>query len=231
VLERAEALAVSTLRSLTLYQVGGCPRTVRPCAARCAAPLVGSAAFTPALNYSGNWVNVACGCGREADCSCGALHVVILETPVGRVDQVVIDGTELDPSAYRVDNGRELVRTDGDPWPVCQDMSAAPGEEGAFTVTYLNAWPVDGLGAYVAGRLAYEYVKACKGGKCALPTGVTELSRQGVTMQIRTDMFADGLTGLREVDDWTSRYNPHRLRRKPGVYTPDIRPARHTLGG
>lgn len=228
---RSESLAVSTLRALTLYQVGGCARTVRPCAAGCAMPTLTISTFTPTLNYSGDWVNVACGCGRAADCSCGALHVVLLATPVGRVDRVVIDGVELDPSAYRVDNGRELVRTDGDPWPICQDMSAAVGEEGTFAVTYLNAYPVDDLGAYAAGRLAYEYMKACMGGNCSLPSGVTEISRQGITMQIRLDMFEGGLTGLREVDDWTARYNPHRLRRKPAVYTPDLRGHRHTLGG
>lgn len=230
VIAYAEDMAASTLRALTLYQVGGCSRTVRPCAATCNPGLLGSLGWSPHINASGNWVNVSCGCGRPEPCSCGAVPTVLLPTPVGRVDEVVIDGAVLDPSAYRVDSGGRLVRTDGGSWPLCQDMRAAPGEEGTFTVTYLNAYPVDPLGAWVSGRLAYEYAKSCTGGTCSLPSGITEITRQGITMEIQLDMFAQGLTGIREVDDWTARYNPNRLRRKPRVYTPDLPEPRQTLG-
>lgn len=214
--EYAEAMAVATLRMLTLYQVGGCEVTVRPCAESC------GAGWSPSLNASGDWVNVSCGCGGSLPCGCGRLPLVRLDTPVGRVSDVSIDGASLSASAYSVLNGGMLLRTDGGEWPRCQDFSAAPGQEGSFTVTYLNAYPVDGLGAWAAGVLAYEYAKACMGGKCQLPAGVTQVARQGITMELQNDMFANGLTGLRAVDDWTAKFNPNRLRRKPLVYSPDL---------
>lgn len=214
--EYAEAMAVATLRMLTLYQVGGCEVTVLPCADSC------GSRWYPHINSAGDWVNVACGCGSALPCGCGQLPVVRLDTPVGHVSDVSIDGASLDPSAYRVLDGGLLVRTDGGSWPRCQDLSAPVGGEGSFTVTYLNAYPVDGLGAWAAGTLAYEYAKACMGGKCQLPAGVTQVARQGITMELQNDMFANGLTGLRAVDDWTAKYNPNRLRRKPIVYSPDL---------
>lgn len=211
----AEAMAVSTLRMLTLYQVGGCEVTVRPCAPRC------GTGWSPTIDPSGNWVNMACGCGSNLPCGCGRAPVVELDTPVGRISEVTIDGAPLDPSAYLVLDGGLLVRTDGGEWPRCQDFTAGAGEEGSFAVTYLNAYPVDGLGSWAAGVLAYEYAKACMGGDCALPSGVTQISRQGISMEIQSDMFSDGLTGLRLVDDWTATFNPNRLRRKPMVFSPD----------
>lgn len=211
----AEAMAVSTLRMLTLYQVGGCDVTVRPCAASCDG-------WSPSINTNGDWVNVSCSCGLPVPCACGRVPAVSLDTPVGHITEVRIDGAVLDGSAYRLVDGGLLLRVDGGVWPRCQDFTAAPGEVGAFTVTYLNAYPVDGLGAMAAGVLAFEYAKACMGGACALPAGVTQISRQGITMELQNDMFANGLTGLRLVDDWTAKYNPNRLRRKPAVYSPDM---------
>ena len=57
--ETAMNLTVATLRSLTLYRVGGCPITVRPCVARCCID-----AFNPHLNALGQWVN-SCGCSTR----------------------------------------------------------------------------------------------------------------------------------------------------------------------
>lgn len=234
---RSEALAVSVLRSLTAYQVGGCPVVLRPCAQGCAnpgswlaAPVLGgdsSALGAPVgpwwahIDVTGQWVNTSCGCGVHG-CSCTRVPEVVLPGPVGHVVRVMIDGAELDPSAYRVDDGNRLVRTDGEQWPRCQDMLAAPDQVGAFTVEYLNANPVDGLGAWVAGVLAYEFSLACTGGACRLPRGVTSIARQGVSMNIPTGAFDDGLTGIEEVDAWVRTWNPNRLKMPVTVWSPDV---------
>lgn len=237
---RAEALAVGTLRSLTAYQVGGCPVTVRPCAKGCAAPLYYEAPVTGAaadalgaavgpwwasVGVDGQWVNTSCGC--TTDCSCTTVSEVVLTGPVGAVGQVVIDGTVLDPSTYRVDNGNRLVRLDG-AWPRCQDMSAAADAQGAFAVTYTPGWPVDDTAAWVAGKLAVEFAQACTGGKCRLPNGVRQVTRQGVSMDIPASMFAGGITGITEVDAWVRIWNPNALTLPSQVWSPDLRPPRRT---
>ena len=71
-------------------------------------------------------------------------------------------------------------------------MTLADTEPDTFSVTYLNGYPVDGLGAYAAGVLAMEFAKACTGGKCRLPAGVTSVARQGVSLQIATGAFPAG---------------------------------------
>lgn len=222
--ERAEHLAVSTLRNLTLNRVGGCPITVRPCSQGCESPTVGywagtATTFFPHVNARGRWVN-SCGCSGR--CHCGpAMAELVLDGPVGRVDEVFVQGVILDESLYRLD-GDTLVRLDGEPWPACQDMTQNNHGPDAFSVTYLRGYPVSFMGAIAAGVLANEFAKACSGKSCALPAGVTQISRQGSTLTISADMFGEGLTGIREVDAFTAQWNPNRLRVRPMVYSPDV---------
>jgi hypothetical protein len=213
--ERAAALAVSTLRSLTGYQVGGCPITVRPCSLGCAQqrsyniwPVTGEPGSGPWINTQGRWVN---GCGCSTSCSCTSLSEVILPGPVGRVEEVMLHGVVMDSGDYRVDNGNRLVRTDGDTWPICQDMTQPDDGDDAFAVTYLNAIPVDANAAYAAGLLAYEFVKACGGSKCSLPKNVTQIARAGLVIEIEPGAFPTGLTGILGVDAWLRTVNPYRV--------------------
>ena len=229
--QRAIALASSTLQRLTGNRVGNCSVTVRPCKAACAknGPMrlyYGYGAFNPYINSLGQWVN---GCGHSASgCSCIQLCEVRLPRPVGRVDEVMLDGSVVDPANYFVSDNKLIWAGDGCPWPACQDLSKPDTEVGTFSVTYLNAYPVDSLGAYAAGTLAMEYAKACGGGRCRLPAGVTTVVRQGVTMEIASGAFPDGLTGIREVDAYLALWNPMGLQRQGAVWSPDVhRPQVH----
>lgn len=218
---RAKALAGQTLRMLTGFRVGGCAITVRPCKVSCVANsnwYYGEGTFHPYINTYGSWVN-ACGC--QTSCSHTVVEQIELPMPVGRVDQVKVDGLILDPTDYRVDDGRWLVRTDGGVWPTTQNMALLDTAPDTFSVTYLNAYPVDGLGAYAAGLLACEFAKACSGVKCSLPNGVTEIVRAGIAMTIQRGAFPDGFTGIREVDAYVRSWNPGHLTSPPRVWTPD----------
>lgn len=238
---RAEMLAWSTLASLSGYQFSTCPITVRPCAAGCLTPgtyqvspalaLAGTYAgirptsrsgFTPHIGVNGQWVN-SCGCA-SGDCSCTALCEAILPGPVGAITEVRLDGAVLDPSAYRVDNGNRLVRTDGECWPRCQDMAAAVTEEGTFAVTYYLGVAPNALLDFAAGVLAKEYALACLGDECRLPSNVTAITRQGVSYQMNADPFVNGFTGIDEVDAVLRIYNPNGLRMAPVIASPDARP-------
>ena len=170
--DRATLLATETLRRLTGYRVGGCPVTVRPCRASCVnvTPLpYYTGGYYPHPNAAGYWVN-SCGC--TDNCSCDALCTVNLPTPIGQIIEVRVDGDLVLPTDYAIIRD-QLTWTGGGecPWPTCQDLALGDTEPGTFSVTYLNSWPVDTLGAYAAGVLAYEYAQACIGNnKCRLPS-------------------------------------------------------------
>ena len=103
-------------------------------------------------------------------------------TSVASITEVNIDGEVLPPDAYRVDNFRLLVREDGECWPACQSMGRPLGTPGTMGITYVPGVAPGAAGLWAAGVLACEYALACTGGKCRLPSSVTSVSRQGVTM-------------------------------------------------
>lgn len=233
----AEALATQTLRALTAYKVGGCPVTVRPCARRCTpgttllAPVgsQGEGIVGPYI-LDGAWFN-SCGCRTADACGCGVVQEIILPGPVGSVTQVQLGTAVLDESAYRVDNDTHLVRTDGEPWPACQDMNLPAGADNTFAVTYTQGALVDALGAAAAGALAFELAQAACGAPCNLPPGVTSVMRSGTSMQIEPGSFPGGLTGIFVVDAFIRYWNPHLVVTASDVFSPDVpRPRRQTWG-
>lgn len=204
--DRAVALTSETLHRLTGNRVGGCPVTLRPLAqgAPCPPGYYSGGVFTPYINTFGDWVN---GCGSAQHCE------IALPRPVGRVDEVKVDGTALNASDYRVDSGNLLTWQGAGacPWSkaLLQDPTVPDSEPGTISVTYLNAYEVDGNGAYAAGLLAVEFAKACMGAKdCRLPRGVQTISRDGTSVQLISGAFPDGKTGIREVDSYTALWNP-----------------------
>jgi hypothetical protein len=209
---RAEILAGQTLRMLTLNRVGGEPITVMPCARTCRKPRFNTTLFFhPVLLESGAYANCFCG----SDCSCSCAPTVLLTGPVGRIDEVKVNGVVLPEDAYHVEDGNQLVRLDGEGWPACSGTN--------FTVTYLNGHEVDALGEYVGGLLAVEYLLAMTSSKkCRLPANVTTVTRQGISMELSTGMFPDGTTGIKEVDTYVWQWNPYGMKTRPEVYSPDI---------
>lgn len=233
----AEMFGWTTLQVLSGHQIGICPVMVRPCKKSCrfgtyyVAPASGSggSSFTPHL-VNGQWVNSWC--GDRFDCSCSSVEEVVLPGPVGAVVEVKIDGIALPDTAYRVDNGNRLVRTDGEGWPYCQDMSAADSEEGTFSVTYIQGAAPDPLVDYAAGILAEEFYKSIIGDKkCRLSSTVTAVTRQGVSYEMTRGLFENGRTGIPEVDSILSRFNPYSLKTRPVIASPDSMPVRRPTAG
>lgn len=217
----ALAYASATLERLTAYRVGVCPLKLRPAVLRGSTGGCGGYLdpFTPGLgpvNWQGRWYNSWPNRDRKA---------LWLPPPVGRIDEVKVNGSVVDPGDYALQNGNILVwrgaETDT-PWPLEQDMSLPDTEVGTMSVTYLNRFPVDAAGANAVTLLALEFAKACANKTCQLPANVTTLVRQGVTMEIAAGSFPGGETGIRSVDAWTAQWNPHRSQRPVMVYSPDM---------
>lgn len=231
---RSEALAWSTLSALLGYRLSLCPSTIRPCIKGCnkmtwtVAPVTSSGVFSPYIS-NGVWYN---GCGCKTECSCTELCEVIMPTTVGGIEEVWVDGAVLPTSAYRVDNGTRLVRTDGGCWPSCQDMSQDAHGPDAFSVLYYPYLAPNDMLRYAAGVLAVEFYHACAGKQCRLPSGVTNVARQGVVFEIQNGLFMNGFTGIREVDAILGIYNPHGIKSPARVLSPDSPKARfQTWGG
>lgn len=207
---------------------GVCEATVRPCG-NPGSPLGWSSIFWTypwiPMKFGATWVNMGpCGCSMES-CGCRPYPAVNLgRTDIQSVETVTIDGVELDPGDYRLDNHQMLVRTDGGRWPCCQNLALDSGE-GTFIIELTYGFPIPSSLKRAATVLTSELIKACVGDEgCALPRTTQTIVRQGVTMDLfdPAEIIASGATGLYEVDLVVKALNPHRLTRAPRVLSPDL---------
>lgn len=238
IINQAKRVAVQVLHSFSGRQFGLCLRTVRPCRDDCrdngSVPVAWvDGQLRPTLE-GGVWYNRgACGTCGPSGCGCSALCEVTLPGPVQEIVEVKLNGIVIDPSEYRVDNYSKLVHltTDNNAcWPKCQDLSKPDSADNTFSVKYRVGKPVPEGGRWAAGKLACELAKACLPGTgdCLLPDNVKTISREGVTMELGPFIIggADGKiefgrTGVPEVDMWLMAVNPHKVRSRSRVYSPD----------
>lgn len=209
----AELYARNTLEYLTLRRVGGNPVTILPAtSARVSGYWMGGNDVFPLGNfYPGVYPSAQ---DLTIDRYVTVTEAIELPGPVGTIVSVTVDNKVLPATAYRVENGVHLVRTDGGQWPRVHNDS--------FAVTYYNSTPVDAMGSHAAGIMAWEWSKFLTGSKCRLPTSVTSVTRQGMNYQVAHGMFPDGMTGLPEVDAYIMLLNPRGLKSRPMVYSPDL---------
>lgn len=183
------------MASEMLYMLSGqrfslCTVTLRPCREEC----FGSTwpgwnqwwnwgTYPQPYWYNGTWFNMGCGqCGTS--CSCTAISETMLPGPVYSVSEVKVDGVVLTNGVdYRVDDYRKLVRL-GALWPYCNDLNQPDTAVGTWSVTATYGEPVPLLGQLAAGELACYFLGALLGADCDLPPGVTDITRQGISMSL-----------------------------------------------
>lgn len=225
-----EAWAVDYLWKATGRRYGLCETTYRPCAASCGS-------WWDGLPYpdriAGEWVNLTCNrCQPASSCSCGGIIPEITLDNVEAVTGLTIDGIVYDPAVtVAVYDRRRVIRTDGQLWPACQNLTLPGDSDGAWQITVQTGRPVPPGGGIVAGILACEFGKACAGDTgCRLPQRVQTVTRQGVTIGFQ-DTFEtlDGLkVGIFEVDAWVAANRTDKWQ-APRVLSPDRpRPAVRT---
>lgn len=224
----AVATATRILWSLSGRRFGTCETTLRPCRADCM-----DAAWSnyPMWDWPTgytmppwDWYTVPYACGACANtCSCASLSEVVLPSPVNSIVSVKLDGSPMVTGAYRVDNNRLLVRTDGQRWPACNNLNLDDTEPGTWSVTALYGEDVPQSAQMAMGELACEILKASTGEDCRLPPGVTQIVRQGITISYPDvgQLLKEGRTGLYLVDLFLASENPNGLQARPRIYSVD----------
>lgn len=167
---------------------------------------------------------------------CSPRRIALGLWPVTEIVGVHHDGVDQDPTEYHMDEYRYLVRNDGEPFPVCNNMWAETGgiydteEDGyVFEVTVEHGMEVPPLIARATRAMACQlYMLANPSiGQCQLPERVTSIARQGVTMEVASvsDILLGSKsgTGVFEVDLAVNVFNPSRLQSPSFVWTPDLR--------
>lgn len=230
-------VAMALLRKLTAGQYGLCKVKVRPYRRRsywdywrALRPSLYDSLFSGGVLSGGRPFDIPCGCvGNQ--CGCGQVPEIPLDPQVYDILEVKVDGVVLPATAYRVDDRRMLVRTDGGDWPPCQQLGMPDTAVDTFSVTYRRGVMPDKAGQLALTVLAVEMAKACSGDKkCALPSRVTSIVREGITYDLldNLDVFERGRTGLPRVDMWLAAVNPHAARAPMRVYSPDTVRSRTT---
>jgi hypothetical protein len=203
VVASAHRAATDRLWALTGRRFGAsCPVGLRPCSSnRCGPP----------DGRLGTWLP----CDRPGT-------VIDLGVAVYDVVEVRLDGVAF--TDFAVDDFRYVRRTDGQSWPVAQDLTLDPGQPGTFEIVVRYGLAVPEGGRWAAAALACELLMARKPGKrCRLPARTRTASAQGTTIELDdlASVLDDGLTGLTEVDSWIAEVNPHRLPSRSRALSPD----------
>lgn len=232
---RATTLATRMMWAATGRRYGPCEITVQPCVSKGLPPLYqvfperwggrsdGSWPLYPYLQ-GGAWFNPGLG-----GCNCCGSHCEVLlqgPTRTSAIVEITVAGAVVPSTAYVVQNGSILVRTDGDCWPSCVNYGNQDPPD--FEVTYLRGLVVPPSVLDAASMLACEFGRACVGGPCRLPQRLRRMTRQGVEIEVDDVDRASArfLTGIEEIDMVIQTENPFALQARPRVWTPDRRPAR-----
>jgi hypothetical protein len=218
--------------SQLLYELSGrqflgtCQKTVRPCNTGCGCNWqVLSRGYVVWGGDRWSCDGVACGCSP-------ASRILLSGEPVRSIIEVKIDGVAISPDEYRLDQYRYLTRKNGGQWPSCQDITVDDTEEGSFSVEYTYGKDPPLAGQSAAAELACEIYQACDSGfegDCVLPTGVSSITRQGITIERNAfaswgrDFGGTWRTGLPLTDLFLNAYNPTGQRRRTTFMTPGRR--------
>jgi hypothetical protein len=150
----------------------------------------------------------SCYCGGCNTCDCTPYYEIELTNePIAEVIEVRVDGVIFED--WQLDNWGQLVRTDGQPWPYCQNKIGAATDTGVFSVKYSVGLEPPEDAVAVAAEFGYQLALAdCGDTRCVLPQRVKSIVREGVTMTLidKMDFLSTGGTGVYEIDLWLSSF-------------------------
>lgn len=140
---------------------------------------------------------------NATDCGCTPYDSIKLggQYPVIGVREVLLDGVQLDRSAWRLQNNDSIVRLDGMVWPRAKDLT----DPTAFQATWFVGNPVPRGGVRAATLMCAEYALLALEKPCLLPQyRVQSAQAEGIsyTLVDNTKAVDDGRTGFHPADQW-----------------------------
>lgn len=234
-LEESIAVASDLLYNWSGKQFPGlCREVIRPCrvgdGCGCvpfSAPFFWSTLTDP---FPQDYFPTACGCTPLSEFE-------LPFRPVVAINEILVDGIVIDPTEYRVDDHHFLVRLpdaegNSQSWPCCQNLTLDTTEPDTFSIDleYGREPPISGK--FAARAFACEIASYCDpsvaDGKCRLPSKVTSVVRQGVSVTRATPAIFARLgrsgpivTGIWEIDAFLSAHNPNGNTSRGVVLSPD----------
>jgi hypothetical protein len=195
------ATASSIMTRLSAYTIGLCEAEVRP------------------LNL----------CRECRSWCCGGTDAIALRGPyrlsVWDVTSVRLGPDEYPATSWRFDREDQMLyRVPPDVWPTKDEKWSKAGEGEAFVVDVEVGTPPDAWALDVCARLTHElYLSCTESKKCRLPSNVTTVTAQGITVRLRDDEVN---TFIPEMGAWMNAVNPHNARLPGAVFSPDLAAAR-----
>ena len=202
----ALAAASSIMTRLSAYTIGLCATEIRP------------------LDVCRECRSWCCG-GSDALRISGPFAI-----PIWEVTRVRLGAVEYDEDSWRFDrSSKTLFRVPPEKWPTRDEKWSEADEGNAFVIDAVIGTPPDAWALDVAARLTKELVLSCTGGKCRLPSNVTSVTSQGISIRLRD---SEVNTFIPELGAWMNAINPHEARLPAAVFSPDLeRGARGRSGG
>lgn len=199
------ATASSIMTRLSAYTVGTCDVEIRP------------------LEQCPSCRKWCCG-GADALYLQGPFSI-----PVWDVTKVRLGADEYPESSWRFDReSRLLYRVPPDVWPKRDEKWSNAGEGEAFVVDATVGTPPDAWALDVCARLVAELYLSCTGKKCRLPSNVTSVTAQGISVRLRDNEVN---TFIPELGAWVNGVNPHNARLPGTVFSPDLAAVRRGSPG
>ena len=214
---------------------------VRPCAISSSYgtqsylyPYSSMSGYGAAWGFAAGWSWTAVGMGWWQNGQ--DLSELLLQGPVRKINQVMVDGQSLggwpptNPN-FTLYEGRRLVRnanlTGGiaasSAWPWNQQLQLPLTQPGTFAVDYEWGYRVPEGGRLAAVELAINLALAVSGDDdTKLPSRVLSVNTQGLTVAVGDPLIfiREDLTGLPICDMWLNQVNPAKLRRRPAFLAP-----------
>lgn len=202
---KAVATASSMMSRMSGYTVGICETEIRPL---------------------GQCRKCRSRCGGGAD---GIYLVGPFSINVWDVSRVRLGPDEYPSNTWRFDReSRILFHVPPGKWPNRDEKWSNAGEGEAFVVYAMIGVPPDEWALDVVARLSKELYLSCTGGKCRLPSNVTTVTSQGITVRLRDDEVN---TFIPELGAWVNAVNPYGARLPGAVFSPEVSHSRTGSGG
>ena len=123
-----------------------------------------------------------CRCTSIVTCGCNPVEGVTLRGPNPDEITVKIDGVAF--TDYKLIDGTTLIRSDGQNWPGCQDLSLDADAVGTFEITYTYGMEVPLLAKQAAEEIVCSMIKTPPQQARKSHPNVTSMSIAGVNIQL-----------------------------------------------